>query len=153
MKKQLSSKLIACINDPATLKVLASIDKNGIPHAVFKTNISVNADGDIQLLEILETSQTNKNLVHSIWFGIKVAIGILTEDTKSYQIVGIPKRAVISGALFEKNYIAIQNSLGKDVDLSTVWIIEPKEIREETFRLRNAQERKAYPLVRHLDHF
>ncbi|WP_038323027.1 hypothetical protein ACRQU7_05295 [Caproiciproducens sp. R1] len=153
MSIQLNDQVIALINDPKTLKVLASADQNGVPHVVFKGSVSVNADGKLQYLEIIETSQTNRNLVHSIWFRRQVAVGILTQDSRSYQIKGTPVRAVICGELFEENYIAVRERFGKDADLSTVWIIDPEEIREETFSVQASREREAYPLIGHLDRF
>jgi hypothetical protein len=43
--------------------------------------------------------------------------------------------------------------LGADADLSTIWIIEPIEVREETYAVRQTLEKTRYPLIGHLDRF
>jgi hypothetical protein len=72
---------------------------------------------------------------------------------RSYQIKGIPVKALICGREFQDAYSAVQNTLGKDADLSTVWIIEPREIREETPGIRREEHREKYPLAGHLDRY
>jgi hypothetical protein len=39
------------------------------------------------------------------------------------------------------------------VDLSTIWIVEPEEVIEETFAVRKVREEALHPLLRHLDVF
>ena len=153
MRLKLDESLAALINDPQSVKALASIGKDGEVHLVFKGSISVNRDGNIEYLELLETSQTNKNLVHSLWFTRPVSITVLAPDRSSWQIKGVPLKALVSGKEFEKNYIAVREKLGKEADLSTVWIIEPREAREQSYPVRRQQEENKYPLIAHLDRF
>jgi hypothetical protein len=141
------------VNDPDSVKVLASIDRNGVVHAVFKESIATTEDGNIYFLELNETSQTNKNMTYSLWFKHSVSVNILAKDKISYQVKGTPTRTIICGPEFEKAYIAVQERLGADADLSAIWIIRPDEIREETPVVRQAEERKKYPLIGHLDRF
>ncbi|WP_425802689.1 pyridoxamine 5'-phosphate oxidase family protein [Desulfitobacterium sp. Sab5] len=132
------------------IKILATTDNEGNPHLVVKHSLHINDDGKIVYLEIIESSQTNKNLVSSIWFNRRVAINVLTKGKRSYQIKGTPIKAIIAGKTFEKYYSEVREKLG-DIDLSTVWLIEPEEIREETFSIRREKEEKEHPLLRHLD--
>jgi hypothetical protein len=148
----ISNRIRELLQQKDTLKVVASVDKEGIPHVTFKGTVNVNEEGQITFLEILESSQTNKNLTNSIWFEKIVAITILGADKTSYQIKGIPKRAIISGPLFEEAYVRVQEKFG-DVDLSTIWVIDPIEIKEETFKARLEEERKLFPIIGHLDRF
>jgi hypothetical protein len=85
-------------------------------------------------------------------FDKKVAINILTKDGKSFKIVGRPLRSITCGKLFEKTYELLREKRG-DVDLSAIWIIQPEEIREETFAVRIKEEEEAYPIIKHLDRF
>jgi hypothetical protein len=157
----LDGKIISLINDTNTIKAVATTGRNGIVHVVFKGSVSVdteNHDGNIRFLELNETSQTNKNMIYSLWFKKLVSINILGADItdserKSYQIKGIPVKAVICGKEFEKNYMLVRKHLGMDADLSTIWIIEPREIREETASVRRQAERRDYPLIGHLDRY
>jgi hypothetical protein len=154
MSLSLEAKIISLINDRSTVKAVATTNKNGIVHVVFKGSVSVNADGNIRFLELNETSQTNKNMIYSLWFKKLVSINILSADGhKSYQIKGIPVKAVICGREFEKNYNVIRKRLGTDADPSTVWVIEPQEIREETVLVHRQTERTDYPFVGHLDRY
>jgi hypothetical protein len=153
MGLQISEKIAALFNDPAAVKAVASIDQNGTVHVVFKGSLLVNSEGNIQFFELNETSRNNKNLAYSLWFKRLVAVTILGPDRTSYQIKGIPVRAVISGREFEKAYVSIRERLGQDADLSTIWIIEPKEISEESYGIQKQIERTKYPLIGHLDRF
>jgi hypothetical protein len=92
-------------------------------------------------------------MIYNLWFKRIISINILGPDRVSYQIQGIPIRAIISGPEFEKAYISLQERLGKDADLSTIWVVEPTAIREETYSVRKQAEQERYPLVGHLDHF
>ena len=148
MAIQLSEEIKEIFNDPESIKVLATTDKEGKPHVVFKGSLHVNENGYIEYLEFIESSQTNKNMVHSIWFHKTVTVNILL-GKKSYQIKGIPYRALIAGREFEAYYKKVRAE--KNIDLSTVWLIEPENVTEQSFEKRRVEEEKAHPLLRHLD--
>lgn len=138
------------VNDKNTIKVLATTDKNGVPHVVAKGSIRLREDGKIELLELIESSQTNKNLTASIWFDQTVAINFISADRQSFQIKGRVERVIISGKEFEKRYVALREARG-DIDLSGIWIIEPEYIQEETFVKRWKEEAERHPEITHLD--
>lgn len=146
----ISEELKEYISAKDTLKVVASIDKNGIPHVVFKGSLHVNEEGNLEFYEVLESSRNNQNFVHSIWFDKKVAVNILTNNGKSYEIVGKPLKSVTAGKKFEKVYVSLREKLG-DVDLAAIWTIEPEVVKEETFVVRVQEDEKKYPLLKHLD--
>jgi hypothetical protein len=146
----LGKEIKELFNDEQTVKVLATTDKDGTPHAVFKASIDMNEDGNIQYLELIESSQTNMNMVNSIWFKHKVAISIKTQDGRSYQIKGTPIKTHISGAIFEKYYKQARQKLN-DSDLAAVWIIEPEEVINESYEYRKKEEETKHPLLKHLD--
>jgi hypothetical protein len=150
---QLSDQARDLLARPDTIKVLASVDVAGVPHVTFKQSLALNEEGQLQYWEILESSQTNKNLTVSIWFQKPVAISLLGADHSSRQIKGVARRAIISGPQFEKTYQQVRESLGPQADLSTIWIIDPLEEREETLSVRIAEERRDFPLIGHLDRF
>lgn len=78
----INNEIRELLRDKQTLKVLASVDKTGKPHVAFKGSIDVDEDGNLYYLEVLESSQTNKNLTNSIWFDKYVAINILVPTKK-----------------------------------------------------------------------
>jgi hypothetical protein len=150
----LSEDLRKALRDPASLKALAGVNREGEPHVVFKEAISLDLEErNLQCLELLETSRTNKNLTLSIWFKKKIAVNVLNTEGRSWQIKGLPVKVHISGPLFEEQYIAIRNRLGPETDLSAVWIIEPLEEKEQTYLVRLQEERLRYPMIGHLDRF
>lgn len=95
--EELTKEIIAYIEDPTTIKVIASKDRHGEVHVVVKDSLFVTEDGQIAYLEYLEGSQTNKNLTYSLWFKQKVAINIITKDNKSFLIKGVPHQALVNG--------------------------------------------------------
>jgi hypothetical protein len=150
----LSEDLRKALRDPASIKAIACVNQEGEPHVVFKEAVSLDSEErNLQCLELLETSQTNKNLTLSIWFKKKIALNVLHPEGRSWQIKGLPIKMHISGPLFEEQYIAVRNRLGQEADLSAVWIIEPLEEKEQTYSVRLREERARYPLIGHLDRF
>jgi hypothetical protein len=150
MAIQLEKEVIELLADKDTVKILTTIDNKGVPHTVIKQSLHLGEDGNLIHRELLESSQTNKNLVRSIWFNHKVAITLKGTDGRSYQIKGKPIRAIISGPVFQEQYLQVRERLG-DVDLAAVWIIEPEEIRNETYFVRKNQEEADHPYFKHLD--
>lgn len=137
------------INDPTSLKVIASVNVDGEVHVVYKQSLHVNESGQLEFYEIIESSQNNKNMVNSIWFDKKVAVNILTQDKRSFELKGIVKKAYVAGSYFEEKY---RELIEKGYyDLSTVWTIEVDSIKEKTFSVRVEEEREAHPHFRHLD--
>ncbi|HEX9022889.1 MAG TPA: pyridoxamine 5'-phosphate oxidase family protein [Geobacteraceae bacterium] len=150
MATKLSAEIIDLLGDSETTKVLATLDADGFPHAVVKQSLQPGEDGEIIYLELLESSQTNRNLVRSIWFNQKVAIALKGKDGRSWQVKGRPVRTHITGPLFQRHYTEIRERLG-DVDLAAVWVIEPEEVIEESFAARRSEEERKHPVFTHLD--
>ncbi len=150
MEVSLSENIIRLLRDPETVKVLATTDPSGAPHVVFKGSVSVDEEGRLYVLELLESSQTNRNLVHSLWFNRKVAVSLRSKHGESYEIKGVPLQCIITGPVFEKYYRLVRERLG-DIDLAAVWFLTPEEVRNETFQVRYTEETEAHPLFLHLD--
>ena len=146
----LNKELTEWINDPTSLKSLATVSREGVPHVAYKGSLHVE-DDKIVFYDLIQSYQTNKNLVHAIWFNGTVAVNILTADKRSFLILGKPVKSVTAGRGFEKVYVKLQEERGTDVDLSAIWYIEPLQIREETYAARRDEEERKYPYIRHLD--
>jgi DNA-directed RNA polymerase subunit N (RpoN/RPB10) len=146
----ISNKLREIINEGSTLKVVASVDKNGVPHVVFKGSLHINEDGNIVFYELLESSRNEQNFVYSIWYDKKVAVNVLDKDKNSYEIIGKPVRCITCGKQFEIVYQNVRNKLG-DVDLAAIWIVEPEKVTNESYAVRLKEEEENYPIIHHLD--
>lgn len=146
----ISEDIKIILNDYGTKKVIATVNEEGIVHVTFKNMIFIDPNDTIILLEILEKSITNQNLVYSIWFNKTVAINFLSRDGKSFHVQALPKRAIVSGKEFEEYYKMVQKQMG-DVDLSTVWLFEILEVKENTLTKQIEEHKIKYPIINHLD--
>lgn len=150
MSIKLSNEIIEIINNPKTKKVIATISKEGIPHVTYKGSLKVNEDGNLEFLELIESSITNRNMVNSIWYNKKVAINVLGEEGQNYSIIGSVQKCIISGKEFQKRYEEVI-SKSPEADLSSIWIITPEKIRDENIKVRLEEAKKENPLQLHLD--
>lgn len=145
----ISEELKTEILQSATLKSVTAVLKSGIPHTAYKGSLHVDEDGKIRFYDIFESSKINEALVYSIWFDKYVTVNILTENKKSYEIIGKPERSITQGRVFEEVYKHLKAEKG--ADLNAIWVIEPLEIHEQTFLARKKQQEEEYPFLKHLD--
>jgi hypothetical protein len=146
----LSDEITEILNNPDTTKVLASVDEQGNPHVVVKKSLHGVDDGTIHLLEILEGSNSGRNLTAALWFDRRVAILLFSKEGRQIQIKGKPIKYHISGPLFLEHYVKLRERLG-DVDLAGIWVIEPDEVIDESFAERKARDAEERPSFIHLD--
>ncbi len=150
MAVKLEKDIIELVNSPETLKILATVDENNVPHAAFKGSLHVNEEGNLEFLELLESSTTYRNFTRSLWYEGKVAVTFKGADNRSFQIKGRPEKIVISGPVFEKNYIRLRERRG-DVELAAVCIIKPEEVSGWPAVNRFAEQESKRPFFKHLD--
>ena len=148
----LSPEVKALLKDPDVFKVLATVDDKGHPHVVFKNHkIDLLDDGTIVYAEVIESSHTNSNLIHSLWFDKHVAITVKGRDGTSYQIKGKVERYDFVSNLFRESYRKLRARKGPDSELSGLWYIRPESVKDETPSVRRAEEDTKHPFFRHLD--
>jgi hypothetical protein len=150
MAAEISQEIREIFNDRDSVRVLATSDENGIPHAVAKGSLFIDDNGDVVYLELLEKTVSGRNVTHSLWFDRKVAVLVIAKDGRSFQIKGIPYRTLISGKEYERFYVEAEKR-NPENDLAAVYYIKPDEVREETYPVRLAQQRERHPLYQHLD--
>lgn len=147
----LPKEVLDLINDSESIKILATTDEKGNPHTAFKDSLTVLDDGKLAFGEEFEGSQTNVNLVRSIWFNGNVELTVRDGSGTTYQIKGKPYRYVHAGPLFKEFYLAEREKRGPDSELAGVWIITPEEVRNETYEVRKKEEDEKHPFFRHFD--
>ncbi len=150
MAAVLKKEIIDLINEKSTVKILATTDADGLPRGDVKEYLTVNTEGKLQYLELLETARSYKNFTRSLWFDQKISVTILGENKESYLIIGKPEKIHISGELYEEQYNYIREYLG-DVDLAAVCIIEPLSILDTTLAKNMLEQDAKRPVFRHLD--
>ena len=151
MSETISKELQDIIEDKETLKLVATVGKDGIPHAVYKGSLHVNEDGNIEYYELLESARDNQNFVYSLWFDKKISISILDKNKRSFESTGKPGRSITSGKKFLDAYANLKNARGNSSDLGAIQIIEIEEIREETYAVRKQEDEEKYPILKHID--
>jgi predicted pyridoxine 5'-phosphate oxidase superfamily flavin-nucleotide-binding protein len=144
-------ELIELLNDPATSKIVGTTDEDGTPHLVAKGSLTTFDQETIVFAEGFEGTQSNKNLVRSIWFDRKVSVNI-TRGLSSYQIKGRPYKYLINGSTFRKMIDRARARRGPEADIAGVWVIVPEEIRNESpaYRGKLAGEKRGL-FHNHLD--
>lgn len=147
----INDELKKVIADKDTLKVVSTVGKDGVPHAVFKGSLHINEDGNIEYYELLESARDNQNFIYSLWFDKKIAINILSKNKVSFEIIGRPVRSITSGKKFLDAYTALKQVRGNSSDLGAIHIIEAEEVREETYSVRKKEDEEKYPILKHID--
>ena len=153
MSIKIRDEVKAVINDSSSLKSVATVSREGIPHTAYKGSLHVEGDV-IVFYDFIQSSQTNKNLVNAIWFDGRVAVNVYREngqDKQNYLIIGKPVKCVTAGHVFEELYVSLQEKYGRDMDLSAIWYIEPESIRDELLFSRKREEEEKYPYIMHID--
>ena len=150
MATRLNDEIRELLANPTTVKVLATQDKNGVPHAVARQSLQVTDDDFLLYDELYESSRTNKNLVYGLWYDKQVSIAIYGASGRTFQIRGIPVKSHITGPLYQKHYRETRHKLG-DTELAAVWIIEPLEVIDENHEFQKEQQEREHPFLKHLD--
>lgn len=151
MKTEILEHIRNLWKESTTATVIAA-GKNGLPwvQQVWKKGIDEN--GRLEIYELLESSQIQKNLVYSIWFQKKVLIHLVQQDGRDFVLVAKPYHALIAGAEFENKYEECLKEFGDEADLSTVWKFDVEEIVEESYPAAREREKKNHPYLMHMDH-
>jgi hypothetical protein len=139
---KLPKEVIEAFKDPETIKVLTTMDEEGIPHTVFKYSMIVREDGQLAFLELLERSRTYKNMLHCHWFKKTVCVSIFNPKTGlAYQIKGIPTRCIIEGDEWTQFRADLWKQM-PDIEPAALWYIGPEEVLDESMESRLEEEKK-----------
>jgi hypothetical protein len=141
---KLPEEIIDVLKDPATIKFLVTNDENNVPHIVYKQSLTALDADFIAYMEFLETSNTQKNMLRSLWGKKIISIGIFNPKTNlSYQIKGEPYKFLEDGPIWDQFLEKVWREM-PDVDPAGVWIIKPKEVINHNFTLRREEEEKRF---------
>lgn len=129
------------LEDPKCVKTLATVDKDGNTHCVPINSVSVMEDGNIAFLELLDTSQTQRNVLNCYWFKKGVSITIVGDWNKAeaYQIKCVPYKFLTQGPIWDK-YLDMIWKIIPEADPAGVWLLTPQEIRDENYFTRRKGE-------------
>jgi len=150
MSTELRQQINKLLSNPATTASIATLNEDGVPWSVPSPFLRLDEQGRLVHLELLETSTTHRNLLRSIWFEQPLSITLTGQDYRVLVITARPYKALISGPVFSSYYSEVGARLG-DADLAAVWLLEPQQLRDETYLLRKAREEELHPFHLHLD--
>lgn len=138
---EIGDNVKALLEDPNKVKTLTTVDSDGNPYSVPINSVSVMEDGNIAFLELLDTSNTQKNMLNCYWFKKDVSILVIGdwEKGEAFQIKGIPYKLLTEGPIWDK-YLEMIWKVIPEADPSGVWLITPKEIRDENYFVRRKGE-------------
>jgi len=136
--------------DSETVAVIATAGADGTPQLSVSRHLELLDDGRLLHLELLESSETSRNLLRALWFDKQVTIILHGTSGQSLVLHGKPVKAHISGPVFRQYYEMIRHRLG-DAGLAAVWLIEPKDISDDSYQTRRRIEKEHFPFHLHLD--
>lgn len=151
MGLKLSKELKEAMENKVQYKTIVTIGKEGKLQAQKVHTLYVTETETLLYPEYLESSQTNKNLIYSLWFNQEVVFLIEDAEASTYEVRGIPRNAIIEGAYFEEEYRKVQAVFDGRFDLSTIWEIEIISVKDITLEKCARKEQEAYPMIQHLD--
>lgn len=137
------------INDTKTVKVVGTVGIDGIPHTVVKQSLHVNEEGNIEYVELFESSKSYRNITGSLWYNKKVSILIYNGNNESYEIVGEPTKILVAGREYEKVYTKILEEKG--FDIAAVITIVPNSIEVQSPKEKFLEQEKTKIFFKHLD--
>lgn len=126
----LDQKVIDLINDEQTVKMLATVDSDGVPYAEIKQSVHLGRDGSIHLLEFHEYTITGCNLVNSIWFEHPLSIALKGIEGHCVQIKGRAIRAIVAGTVYQDYYKKVRAQYG-DIELAAIWVIGVDQVTQQ----------------------
>ena len=147
-RSDFDNAVLARLNEPDALKILVTLDEQGLPHPTPKG--SIRWDGEhIVSWEVLESSRTNRNLTRAIWFDKPVVILLVTADKQAFKLTAKAAHNIVAGKEFTRHYEEAEKRHGKGI--AGVWLFDPIEIVDQSPKTRFAQEQAAHPHFVHLD--
>lgn len=128
---KLPEELLGLLKDQESVKVVGTIDSDGIPHLAVKGSLTTLDDEMLVFVEGFDGSISNANLLSSITLDKKVAVNI-TKGLLSYQVKGSPYHYVESDRIFQQLLTRVRERRGPDAVIAGVWAVIPEVVRNES---------------------
>ena len=140
-----SKEMLEALDNPETVKVLTTIDEKGVPHTTFKDSMTILDEKYLAYMELTEFSNTSKNMLRSYWFKKMVTVGIFNaKQGVAYQIKGEPFKFFMEGEVWDRFLEKVWSKM-PDTDPTGVWLIVPREIINQDFKVRRGEIAKTRP--------
>jgi len=149
--EELLQQVQSIVADPGSLKIVSALNENGTIHSAPKGSLKVNAAGQLEYIEVLESSSSYKNVIRSLWFDKKVSVLVIGADKRSYEITGNVKRILTAGRYFENAYSTILEKRGHGI--AAVIQIDIESITDFDISKRIERQEREHFFFTHLDRF
>jgi len=147
--EELLQQVQSIVADSGSLKIVSTLNENGSIHSVPKGTLKVNASGQLEYAEVLESSSSYKNVVRSLWFDKKVTVLVIGADKRSYEITGNIKRILTCGRYFEDAYKAFLEKRGHGI--AAVIQIDIESVINSDISKRFERQEQEHFFFTHLD--
>lgn len=137
------------INAPKTIKIVGTVSIDGQPHTAAKQSLRLNSSGELEYVELLESSQSYRNITAAIWFNKKVSVTVFSETGECYEIIGRPDRILVAGREYEQAYIRYLDEKGYDI--AAVVRIVPEKVNNLSSRQKQDEQNRSHLFYHHLD--
>jgi len=130
---QLPEEIIKALNDPETVKVLTTTQRDGSPHAAVKNSLAALDENTLAYLELFELSRTYNNMLHHFWD--KRMVSVVVHNARrniNYQIKGLPERLLIEGDVWQ-HFLGDAWKVLPEANPAGVWLITPLEIMDQSY--------------------
>jgi hypothetical protein len=126
------------INAKGAIAALATTGEDGAPHVVYKAVRALDAD-TLAVPEVVETSESGKNMLRAVWEDRRVAVNVLEPATgKSVQLKGAVTEYVFFGPVFEEMFERLDPVTKTGV--AGVWLVHVDDVRDNSLGVRIAAE-------------
>ena len=129
----LPKDIIEALNDPETVKVLTTTQRDGRPHAAFTNTLTALNENTLAYLELFELSQTYGNILHHFWEKRRVSVAVYNARMNiNCHIEGLPKRLLTEGPvwrlLLEETWKVLP-----EANPAGVWLITPQHVVDQSY--------------------
>lgn len=145
----ISNELIELIKEKSTLKIVSSQNKDGEINAVPKGSLEVTGENELTYVEILESSNSYKNIVYSIWFDKPVSVTIVGDNKETYILHGRVQRVLTCGREFENYYKKYKDARGFDIAAAVK--LDIKSVRKLDLSKLIDDQKQEHPFFSHYD--
>lgn len=137
------------VNSPKSVKVVGTVGADSIPHTAVKQTLHINEEGNIEYVELFESSLSYKNITGSIWFDKKVSVLVYGENKESYEIIGKVDHILVAGREYEAVYAKILEEKGYDI--AAVITIIPERVENQSPKDKFEEQENTRLFYKHLD--
>ncbi len=119
---KLPEEVLAAFKDPGSTKIIATVDKSGVPNVTVKGSMSVMDDGTLGFADVGgDATRTTRNLKDTK----KVAV-LVTKGMATYQVKGSFKGSKTTGPVFDQ--FAAMLKKAANIDIKAIELITADEV-------------------------